>query len=142
MSLICFSFTDDTDLILNSTNPDGTCNDLVTMAQQALDTWERLINVTGGVLALEKSYWYLIDVNSNGQYADPDATPGELILNNKGDPVVIDCLAVTEAKETPGIWSRPDGSMHDEVQFLKAKAKKWADAVWTRRINPPKHGTP
>jgi len=50
-------------------------------------------------LAPENSYWYLIDVNSDGQYANPDATPGELILNNKGGPVVIERLAVTEAKE-------------------------------------------
>jgi len=129
MSLVCFGFIDDTDLILNSTDPDVTCNDLVATAQQALDTWERLINVTGGALAPEKSYWYLIDVNSDGQHADPDATPGELILNNKGDPVVIERLAVTEPKEMLGIWSRPDGSIHDEVRSLKAKAKKWANTV-------------
>jgi len=115
MSLVCFGFIDDTDLILNSTDPDVTCNDLVAMAQQALDTWEQLINVTGGALAPKKSYWCLIDVNSDGQCADPEATPGELVLNNKGDPVVIERLAVTAAKETLGIWSRPDGSMHDEV---------------------------
>jgi len=131
MSLVCFGFIDDTDLILNSTDPDVTCNDLVATAQQALDTWERLINVTGGALAPEKSYWYLIDVNSDGQYADPEVTPKELILNNKGDPVVIERLAVNAAKEMLGIWSCPDGSMHDEVRSLKAKAKKWANVVWT-----------
>jgi len=106
------------------------------MAQQALDTWEWLINVNDGALAPENSYWCLIYINSDGQHADPEATPGELILNNKGDPVVIEHLAVTEAKETLGIWSRPDGSMHDEVQSQKTKAKKWADAVQTRHINP------
>jgi len=71
--------------------------------------------VTGGALAPEKSYWYLVDVNSDGHYADPEATPGELILNNKGDPVVIERLSVTATKKTLGIWSRPDGSMHDKV---------------------------
>jgi len=96
----------------------------VATAEQVLDTWERLINVTGGALAPEKSCWHLIDVSSNGQCANPDATPGQLILNNKGDPVGIKRLAVAEAKETLGIWSCPDGSMHDEARSLKAKAKK------------------
>ena len=89
LSLVCFGFIDDTDLILNSTDPDISCQDLIASAQEALDTWERLINVTGGALAPEKSHWYLVDVNSDGKYAEPDAAPGELTLHNKGNPVII-----------------------------------------------------
>ena len=83
MSLVCFGFIDDTDLILNSMDPDVTCNDLVATAQQALDTWEWLINVTGGTLAPEKSHWYLDDVNSDGQCADPEATQESLSSTTK-----------------------------------------------------------
>jgi len=43
-----------------------------------------------------------------------------------------------EARETLGLWSRPDGLMIDEVNALKSKALKWADAVRTKCINPTK----
>jgi hypothetical protein len=115
LSLVCFGFIDDTDLILNSTDPTISNQALIEKAQRELTTWEGLISATGGALAPEKSYWYLIDVRPDGKYAPPASAPGNLVLNNKGNPVVIERLPVTAAKETLGIWSRPDGSMCNEV---------------------------
>ena len=136
MTLVCFGFVDDTDLILNSSDPTATAEDLICDAQLALSTWEGLISATGGALAPEKSYWYLVDVGPDGKYLPKSKQPGDLFLRNQGRPEVIDRLEVTEARETLGIWSRPDGLMKDEVEALKQKALKWADAVRTKRINP------
>ena len=136
LSLMCFGFIDDTDLILNSKDPSLPTHELVHNAQSELATWEGLISATGGALAPEKSYWYLIDVNPDGSYNTKADSPGDLILNNKGDPVVIERLDVSEAKESLGIWTRPDGAMDNEVAVLKDKARKWADSVRTKRISP------
>jgi len=79
-----------------------------------------------------------VEVGPKGKYISKAKQPGSLVLHNKGRPETIECLEVTEAHETLGIWSRPDGLMIDEVNALKSKALKWADAVQTKRINPTK----
>jgi len=136
MTLVCFGFVDDTDLILNNDDPGVASEDLIAEAQSELSTWEGLISATGGALAPQKSYWYLVEVGPDGKYISKAKQPGSLILHNKGQPATIERLEVTEARETLGIWSRPDGLMIDEVKALKSKALKWADAVQTKRINP------
>jgi len=105
-------------------------------AQLKLSTREGIISTTGSVLALEKSYWYLVEVGSNGKYVSKAKQLRYLFLHNKGWPEAIEHLEVTKARETLGIWSRPDGLMTDEVNALKSKALKWVDAVQTKHINP------
>jgi hypothetical protein len=63
-----FAFVDDTDLIHANPDPTVTNEELIEEAQQALNTWHGLIRATGGDLAPEKSYWYLIDLHwKNGR---------------------------------------------------------------------------
>jgi len=136
MTLVYFGFVDDTNLILNNNNPGVTSEDLIDEAQLELSMWEGLISATGGALAQEKSYWYLVEVGPDGKYVFKTKQLGSLLLHNKGQPETIECLEVTEARKTLGIWSRPDGLMIDKVNALKSKALKWADAVRTKHINP------
>jgi len=85
-----------------------------------------------------KSYWYLVEVGPNGKYISKAKQPGSLFLCNNGQSATIERLEVSEARETLGIWSPPDGLMIDEVNALKSKALKWAPSAST----PPKLGTP
>ena len=56
-------------LVHATTDPSKSTQTLVEEAQQALHLWEDLIRATGGALAPEKSYWYLLEVcNKNGQW--------------------------------------------------------------------------
>jgi hypothetical protein len=60
-----------------------TSKDLVDEAQQALLLWNGLLCATGGALAPEKGYWYLVEmVRKHGrwQYASPEDTPGIISL--------------------------------------------------------------
>jgi hypothetical protein len=61
-SITCFAFVDDTDII--HVNNDRTVSTLALIqeAQQALHLWEDLLTPTGGALAPNKSYWYLVEV--------------------------------------------------------------------------------
>jgi len=136
MTLVCFRFVDDTNLILNNDDPGVTSEDLIDEAQSELSMWEGLISATGGALAPEKSYWYLVEVGPDSKYVSKAKQPGSLFLHDKGRSETIERLEVTEARKTLGIWSRPDGLMIDEVNALKSKALKWVDAVRTKRINP------
>lgn len=56
LTLVCFAFVDDTDLIHATRDPTQPIEALLQEAQQALWTWEGLIHTTGGALAPEKSY--------------------------------------------------------------------------------------
>ena len=64
----CFAFVDDTDLIHAKFDREVSRDTLLEEAQEALTLWEGLIRSTGGDLAPEKSYWYLVDVvRKNGK---------------------------------------------------------------------------
>ena len=130
VTLSCFAFVDDTDLIHSVQDPTIPTQQLLAEAQQALATWEGLIRASGGALAPEKSYWYLVDVRRIGgkwRYANIAANPGELHLQN--GQFLDKRLEVNQANEALGIQIRPDCNMRDEVKYLQAKAIKWADAL-------------
>ena len=103
-------------------------------AQQALHLWEDLIRATGGALAPEKSYWYLLEVcNRNGQWVLSTDLDNDLSLQLK-DGHQVQRLPPTTSKEALGIQVRPDGSMEDEVEYLKQKVAKWCDGIRTRKL--------
>jgi len=139
LEILCFAFVDDTDLIHNNDDPNVTTEQLIQEAQQALTTWEGLIKASGGQLAPEKSYWTLIEVhhtNSGWEYKSIADAPGELSLDNRGQPETIERCEVSQAKEALGIQMRPDGCMEDEFQYLLKKAQDWSEAIRTKRISP------
>jgi hypothetical protein len=62
MSIVCFDFVNNTDLIHAPRSPDTPTNQILQEAQEALTLWEGLFTAMGGALAPEKSYWYLVEV--------------------------------------------------------------------------------
>ena len=137
LSITCFAFVDDTDLIHVNNDPNVTTPQLIQEAQQALDTWEGLLRATGGDLAPEKSYWYLVEVVRKGgkwTYAKIQDRPGDLTLKNGSHTIKRN--EVHQAEEALGIQRRPDGQMKQELEYLKGKIAKWCDALRTKRIQP------
>jgi hypothetical protein len=103
---------DDTDLIHSTSDPTVEIETLLAEAQQALTLWEELLGATGGALAPEKSYWYLIDVvykNGNWTYATQEDVPGDLFLQEGAFRVRRQ--EVSQPNEALGIMTRPDGNM-------------------------------
>jgi len=136
-TITCFAFVDDTDLIHVNNDPNVTTAQLLQEAQANLTMWEGLIRATGGDLAPEKSYWYLLQVvRKNGQwtYESSQNTPGDLYL--KQGTYKVKRKEVHEAEEALGIQCRPDGNMHQELAYLKSKITTWCDSVRTKRIHP------
>jgi hypothetical protein len=104
IELTCFAFVDDTDIFHVSKDPNATTAELIAEAQEALTLWEGLIRATGGDLAPEKSYWYLLEVvRKNGKwgYQRIQDTPGDLYLQNGAYKVKRH--EVTQAEEALGI---------------------------------------
>ena len=61
VSLVVFAFVDDTDLVIAASNCEDQVETLFPEIQNALDRWSGLLIATGGSLAPEKSFHYLID---------------------------------------------------------------------------------
>lgn len=79
LAITCFAFVDATDLIHANNDPEVDSKILIQQAQKGLFFWEDLIQVTGGDLAPQKSYWYLIEVvrkNGRWTYASEKDVPG------------------------------------------------------------------
>ena len=135
LELVGFAFVDDTDLVHTSSDPDLSTEDLIEEAQQALNTWHGLIRATGGDLAPEKGYWYLVELhwkNGKWQYRTIADCPGNLWI--PGCPEPIRRLEVTESEEALGIQSCPAGLQEAEVRYLQGKTALWVDHVRTKKI--------
>ena len=135
VEITCFAFVDDTDIIHACENPSATTDDMLAEAQQALTLWEELLHTTGGALAPEKSYWYLLEVmyqNGRWKYASQEDRPGQLFLNN-GEHCVRR-HEPNESNEALGIQTRPDGSMQDEKDYLVRKVTRWCEELRSRKI--------
>ena len=81
IKMVCVNFVDDQTLAhggpTNFTSGEAVFAD----AQAMLDYWEAALRATGGAVAHDKSYWYLIDFHWNGsswQYRPKSSMPGDL----------------------------------------------------------------
>ena len=131
------AFVDDTDLIHVNNDPRVTTAQLIEEAQAALTLWEGLIRASGGALAPEKSYWYLIEVvRKNGKwgYSTAASSPGTLHLNN--GTYEVKRKNVNQPAEALGLHVSPDGQMKHELRYLKGKIDIWRDSIRTKRLKP------
>jgi hypothetical protein len=137
LTIVCFAFVDNTDLIHVQHDQSTPTHQVLAQAQWALSLWEQLIHATGGALAPEKSYWYLVEVkrtNRKWSCVRKNQQPYDLILQE--GRTSIDRLEVYQAKKTLEIMIRPDGKMTDEVKYLKGKVYEWCDGICTKRLHP------
>ena len=132
-SFACFIFVDDCDLP-NTT--DDICTpgeDLLPLAQSSLNHWQGAGRASGGALAPDKSFWYLIDFiwdTNRWRYRSTSDMPGNLYIHDDNQ----NRLQVTRhkphhAEKILGIQLAADGNMHQELDFLKAKI-----AAYTKNI--------
>ena len=137
VGFVCYTFVDDTDLI-HSPEDERTVEHLITDMQSILDHWEGGLRATGGALVPTKSYWYLIHfywLRDKWHYSTIAQTPGSLCISDaERQPVLLDRLEVSEARETLGIYLAIDGNQSAEFDKLRSIATRWADQVRCGRL--------
>ena len=126
--LVGFAYVDDCDLIQSGSDP------LVVLQsmQKLIQSWGSLMEVTGGALSVEKSWWYLVKfVYCRGKWVAQDAElDAELIAKSEtGEDVPLQRLHVEEASKMLGVWIAPDGNNIKIVQELKKAACEWGCKV-------------
>ena len=126
--LVGFAYVDDCDLVQVGTNP----VEVLESMQQLINSWGSLMEVTGGALSVEKSWWYLVDfVWKRGKWVAKDAeTELDLVAtSSKGERVSLRRLRAHEASKMLGVWVAPDGSHTKLIREQKISAIEWGAKV-------------
>jgi hypothetical protein len=94
ITMACYAFVDDTDVIQSACDVNQKGEAVVPLMQEAVDRWEGGLRATGGALVPSKSHWHLIDFKWTGKmwkYRKTDEMAGELsILDTHGQRVTLD----------------------------------------------------
>ena len=126
--LVGFAYVDDSDLIQTGTDPTR----VLASMQNLINMWGSLIDVTGGALSVEKSWWYMIDyVWRRGSWVATDAgTNLDLVAtSSSGDRVSLKRLHAHEASKMLGIFIAPDGNKTALINDMKTSAINWGSKM-------------
>ena len=123
-------FVDDTDLL----HVDLTRSETITEARDAMQAsvtdWGNLLIATGGALKPNKCFHTLIGfewVHGKWRYVHYEENPDADILvpMPDGSQVSIEHVSVTEARETLGIFTSPDGGCGGAMKRMQDKTDAW-----------------
>ena len=126
--LVGFSYVDDCDLIQSGEDPITVARSM----QRVIQQWGDLMEVTGGALASDKTYWYLVEfVWKRGKWIAADS-PLEFDLIAKTEDnnfVSLNRLSCSTASEMLGIWMAPNGSKTKMIQEMRTSAVEWGAKI-------------
>ena len=126
--LVGFAYVDDSDLLTIGSDP----VEVLTSMQQLINSWGELMDVTGGSLSVEKSWWYMLEyIWRRGKYVAVDAGPGlDLVAKTSGGTEIsLKRLQTHESSKMLGIWIAPDGNKKKLITEMKNEAINWGSKV-------------
>jgi hypothetical protein len=139
LELCGFAFVDNSDIIATSrhqNNPDET----VTQMQRTINCWDGVARATGGALAPDKSWWYLIHFewqNRDAKYGDLEKlTNNQLQGKDKdGNVMQLKYLKSHEAQEMLGVFLSPNGSNEKQIEIFTGKMEKYSEMIHTGHLD-------
>ena len=126
--MVGFAYVDDCDLFQSGNDP----IEVHASTQDLLVSWSSIMDVTGGAISIDKSWWYLIDyIWNNGKWIAQDAgTDLELLAPTPtGDSVSLNRLYADEASEMLGVWVAPNGNKDKLITNQRDAAITWGAKV-------------
>ena len=100
--------------------------------QKVINSWSSLVEVTGGEISRDKSWFYLIDyVWLKGKWISNDPETG-LDLTAKdpsGANISLKRLLSTEPTNLLGVWFTPNGDNSKQIEVLRSEAVKWGACI-------------
>mmetsp|Transcript_18173 Transcript_18173/g.25670 ORF Transcript_18173/g.25670 Transcript_18173/m.25670 type:complete len:514 (+) Transcript_18173:2303-3844(+) len=133
-------FVDDSDLLQTSQSSSLSIEELSIQMQQAIDEWEFGFRITGGALALSKSWIYPIAFNwsnsGEASYASVEDLNLSFQMKDKTQQVSpLSQCGANEGMETLGVFLAPDGNSLAQVQHMCKKVQQWTDKIRTNPLN-------
>ena len=135
VSLICFSFVNDTDLAVTAQQEGDTGEDLIEPARIALDDWATFLGATGGELESSKTFCYMLDyeldtTTARHRYRTIEELPAEFTLvDNDGVRQPIARYEPSVGKKTLGVFLAMDGNSDAQYDYLMDTAKDFATQI-------------
>ena len=126
--LIGFSYVDDCDLIQSGTDP----IEVLESMQSLVHSWGSLMEVTGGVISTDKSWYYLVDyVWARGKWVTYDTnTSVDLVAkDSNGENISLKRLLASDPSEMLGVWFTPNGDTTKLISHLKLIALQWGARI-------------
>lgn len=125
--LIGYSYVDDCDLLQAQDDPTSTLQSM----QEVINQWSELMKVTGGQIAAEKSWWYLVDIVwQQGKWVAADAEFDlPLTTPSPEGPIALKHLPCDVASEMLGIFMAPKGNHEKMLHTLRKKSLEWASQI-------------
>ena len=126
--LVGFAYVDDCDLIQSGTNPIHVLESM----QQLINNWSSLMEVTGGVISVDKSWFYLIDyVWARGKWVAKDVESDlDLVATSPdGHQISLKRLHSSESSNMLGVWFTPNGNNSKLIKELKLTALQWGAKI-------------
>ena len=113
-TLIGFAYVDDCDLFQIGSDPISVLSSM----QRLINSWGDLMEVTGGAIRTDKSWWYLVEYTwKRGKWIAKDSMPHlDLVATGlDGEEVSLQRLMCNTAVEMLGIWVAPNGGKSKQI---------------------------
>ena len=122
--MLGYSYVDDCDLLQAQENPTSTLQSM----QEVINQWSELMEVTGGKIAADKSWWYLIDIVwKQGKWVATDADfEHPLTTPSPEGPIVLQHLPCDVPSEMLGIFFAPKGNHEKMIKTMRKQSLEWA----------------
>jgi hypothetical protein len=133
-------FADDCNLIHIDMVNDESSLETFDKMQASVKSWGMLLIASGGSYKPEKCFHHLIsftwDRKGKWSYTANHDNPDYTMVVPMPDETEekIDHLPVTQARETLGVWSSPDGNATESLAQMKEKAQEWVDRAKEGRL--------
>jgi exonuclease III len=134
LKLAGFAYVDDSDLIQVADSTQQVARKM----QVTLNTWTASTGVTGGILAPQKCWWYLVNFEyKRGRWnaCSPRRESQLWIKSNGKDKTLVSRLEPTQGMNMLGVYLAPDGNTQDHVSYLRRKAEQWAENMRHSTVN-------
>ena len=132
--LVGFAYVDDSDLIQTGSDPVQVLNSM----QELINSWSELMDVTGGAISVDKSWWYMIDyVWKRGKWiaVDADNNMDLVATSSSGERISLKRLHANESSKMLGIHVTPNGNKDELIKDLKTTAINWGTKMRTGHSN-------
>jgi hypothetical protein len=134
LELTGFAYVDDTDLL----QVDNDVKEVVKKMQAKISDWNKTIGVTGGILAPQKCWWYLVTFRQkHGRWhaCSPQGNYQIWIKDEHNKKISIQRLEPSIGTNMLGVCLSPDGNRKDHIAALRRKTDTWALNIKESRAN-------
>ena len=106
--------------------------------KRALAAWGKILIASGGILNLEKCFYYLIEYvwNKNGPWAYTEMNPTDTlnVPQLSEHSILIEHISVDVSKLTLGVWTNPLRDYSKHLMVIHNNIEVWTNRLTARKV--------